>query len=74
MVGGSAVVEEVGGVFVINLPLQFLYRGVGTSNDCDPLFMGVDGNSKLCGVRFFCWSRQADVMTLGLFWERFVFC
>jgi len=29
--------------FIINLPLQFLYRVVGTCDDREPSFMGADG-------------------------------
>ena len=56
--------------FIINSPLQFLYHVMIVNLR---LWEQMD-NSRLRGVRFFCWSCQANVITLKLFWERVVLC
>ena len=63
-------------IFLCNeLTLAILYCVVGTCDDANLHLLSTQmNNSRWCGGRFFCWSCQADMIKLWLFWEKVVFC
>ena len=60
--------------FIINSPLQFCTMWLVPVMIVNLRSWEQMSSSRWCGGRFFCWSRQTNVITLELFWERIVFC